>query len=362
MRKPMKRSLLLFTLLLLLAAGLTAEDAKNDVGSNFEVQKLADGVYAIVRSDPPGLMCDGNSLLIVNDDDVVVVDAPESTKQVVAALKKITNKPVRFVINTHWHDDHITGNDVWRKAYPGVEFVAHSASLDYLPTSGAENRRNMLKDAPDGVEMLRDLLAKGKSLSGGAISEEERASYRSDIELVGQYLALVPGTDYQLPTIAVSESLTLRRGSRTIEIRSLGRGHTAGDLVVWLPKERIVASGDLVIHPIPLVGSEQSYVGNWSATLGKLKALHPAIIVPGHGPVLRDDAYVTLMATLFDSIERQVGAAAAQGKTLDETRALVNLDDFKRQFAGDSQLKQVLFSFYVKGPAVAAAYREAVKQ
>jgi len=358
----MKRSLALFPLFLFLATGLMAEETKVDVGSNFEVQKLADGVYAVVRSDPPGLMCDGNSLFIVNDDDVVVVDAPESTKQVVAALRKITNKPVRFVVNTHWHDDHITGNETWRKAYPGVEFIAHAAALDYLPTLGVENRRNMLKDAPDGVEMLRDLLAKGRSLSGGAITEEEKASYRSDIELVGQYLALVPATDYQLPTIAVSDSLTLRRGSRTIEIRSLGRGHTAGDLVVWLPRERIVASGDLVIHPVPLVGGEQSYVGDWSATLEKLKALHPVIIVPGHGQVLRDDAYVTLMASLFDSIQRQVAAAAAQGKTLDETRALVNLDDFKRQFAADSQLKQVLFSFYVKGPAVAAAYREAAKK
>src|SRR5437016_2391353 len=77
---------------------------------NFEVQKLAEGVYGVIRKDPPGLMVDANDVFIINDNDVIVVDtngAPSITKHVLAALRKLTSKPVSYVINTHWHDDHI---------------------------------------------------------------------------------------------------------------------------------------------------------------------------------------------------------------------------------------------------------------
>ena len=75
---------------------------------------------------------------------------------------------------------------------------------------------------------------------------------------------------------------------------------------------------------------------------------------------MHDDAYVVEMGMLFASIRRQVDAAVAQGKTLDETRKLVDLDQFKRAFAGDSPVRRVLFAQYVAGPAVASAFREAL--
>ncbi len=327
--------------------------------ANFDLQQIGDGVYAVIRKDPPGLMCDGNSLIIVNDDDVVVVDSPESTHAMIAALRRLTPKPVKYVINTHWHDDHITGNQLFKDAFPGVEFIAHAAVREYLPTTGAANRKQMIEGAPQGVEMLRKLLAQSKSLSGADITPEERASYTSDIALVEQYLAVVPGSPMVLPTVAVEESLTLYRGRRTIEIRHLGRSHTSGDLVVFLPQDRIVAAGDLVIWPVPLVGGEQSHIADWAASLDRLRALQPAIIVPGHGPVLRDETYVRMMGELFTSIATQTAAAVARGKTLDETRKMVNLDEFKNRFGGDSQLRRVLFSYYVTGPGVTAAYRDA---
>ncbi|HWC65085.1 MAG TPA: MBL fold metallo-hydrolase, partial [Thermoanaerobaculia bacterium] len=146
---------------------------------------------------------------------------------------------------------------------------------------------------------------------------------------------------------------------RTIEIRHLGRGHTSGDLVVWLPKEGILAAGDLVGSPVPLVGSNQSHVGDWGATLAKLRALHPSMIVPGHGPVMHDDARAALMEDLFDSIKAQVGAAVAKGSDLQAVRKSVDLSEFRRKFAGDSKHLGFLFDRYVTGPAVESAYRDA---
>src|SRR6476646_2323177 len=94
----------------------------------FKIVKLAKGVYAAIRTEPPGLTVNANSVFIINDNDVVVVDTtltPGTARETIAALKQLTNKPVRCVINTHWHDDHIMGNQAYREAFPGVELIGH---------------------------------------------------------------------------------------------------------------------------------------------------------------------------------------------------------------------------------------------
>lgn len=168
-----------------------------------------------------------------------------------------------------------------------------------------------------------------------------------------------PGVEIVLPTITLNDQITLHRGKRIIDIRYLGRGHTSGDIVVHLPNERIVVAGDLVISPVPYVGSPQSHPGDWSKTLGKLLALGPAIIVPGHGQVLRDEVYLKSLVKLFASIREQVDAAVARGETLEQTRKSVNLAEFQKLFAGDSRMRKLIFLNYVAGGAVEAAFRDA---
>ncbi len=118
-------------------------------------------------------------------------------------------------------------------------------------------------------------------------------------------------------------------------------------------------TGDLVVWPVPLVGNPQSHPGEWASTLDKLRALHPSVIVPGHGPVLRDDSYLKTLAEMFASIAQQTQAAVARGETLEQARKSVNLGDFRKQIAGDSPVRKALFAMYVAGPAVGAAYGEA---
>jgi cyclase len=330
----------------------------------FEVVKVSDGVYAAIRKEPPGLTVNANSVFIINDEDVVVVDTtltPGSAKELLAALRRLTNKPVRYVINTHWHDDHIMGNQVYRDAFPGVEFIAHAETRAYLPATGLANRKQAMSEQgyPGFIKSLRSSLEKNESLFGGPMNEEERATLASDIKIAEAYMAENPGAQIVLPTLTVEDRLTLSRGARTIDVRYFGRGHTSGDIVVHLPKEGILITGDLVIWPVPYVGSPQSHPGDWAATLEKLAALRPTAIIPGHGPVLRDDAYLKLMARLFASIKQQVEAAVSRGETLEQTRKSVNLDEFRQLFAGDSRMRRLIFANYVRGAGVEAAFRDA---
>ncbi|HWS56145.1 MAG TPA: MBL fold metallo-hydrolase [Pyrinomonadaceae bacterium] len=326
-----------------------------------EVVKVAEGVYAAVRKEPPGLMFNSNTVFIVNEEDVVVVDtniSPASAREVIAALRRLTTKPVRYVVNTHWHDDHIAGNEVYREAFPGVEFIGHASTLADLPTVGASNRKATLEGGPGFVAQIRELMGQNKSLTGGALTGEERASYLSDIRMAERYFAEAPKFQIVMPTLTVERRLTLHRGRRVIDIRHLGRGHSGADLVVHLPAESVVISGDLVVWPVPLVGST-SFPSEYRASLEEMLALRPAVIVPGHGQVLRGDAYARDLVRLLASIGEQTAAAVARGETLEQARRSVNLEEFRKQFAGDSQLRSFIFRFYVAGPGVAAAYREA---
>lgn len=340
----------------LCACGLSASRAGPPPGPGFRIETLAPGVHAAVRTDPPGLMVDANCLFIVNDEDVVVVDAPEASAELIAALRGITDKPVSYLVNTHWHDDHVIGNAAWRAAYPGLRFIAHPSLRDYLPGTGAKNRAGMIAGAPQAAAQMQAQLDQGKNLAGEPISAEERISYASDIALVAHYMKVVPGTPDILPDLGAAGDLVLQRGQRRIEIRRAGRGHTEADLVVWLPQERILASGDLVVWPVPLVGSEQSHVNDWGVSLETLLALNPGRIVPGHGPVQQDQVYLRQLRDLFADISRQTADARHRGLDLAATRKAVNLDDWRRRFAGDSPVRNAMFGMYVVGPGVQSAW------
>jgi cyclase len=347
------------------AAGGPADQPQNQKSpaeaGDFEIQKLSEGVYAAVRRQPPLFSFDPNNVFIINDDDVIVVDANASltaTKELLAALRKLTGKPVKYVVNTHWHDDHIVGNQVWREAFPGAEFIGHASALKDRPTTGAANRRGMLEGGKAYAARLRGLVEQNKSLAGTPITEEERVNYLGDVAWLERALAEAHDVKIMLPTLAIEDRLTLHRGARVIDIRHLGRGHTGADLIVHLPREGVLITGDLVVWPIPLIGST-SYPAAYSATIEKLLTLPANIIVPGHGPVMRDQEYIKLLSRLLLSLKEQTAAAVARGETLEQARKSVNLTEFRSLLAGDSPLKRILFGDYVSGAGVAAAFREA---
>lgn len=336
--------------LLLLAVSGVARAA-----DEFSITRLKDNVFVVLRNDPPGYAVESNSGFIECDEHLVVVDAQSNdatTGRVLAAIRRQTNKPVRYLINTHWHDDHIVGNRVYRDAFPSLQFIGHAASLDYLPGQGKENRVQFHRAIPGVLDRFRKALASGRTSSGKALSDEQRRSLESDIR-IGEGYATVPDDFVAiLPDIAVKEKHSIRDAGCNIDVLALGNAHTTGDLVVHLPEQGVAFVGDIVGWPVPLVGPDQSRVREWPGTLTRIRNLKATMVVPGHGPVMRDNVHIDRIIDLMTIITRRVDEVRTGSDSLDAARARLNLSDLRRQFAAGSEVNGALFDGYVAGPAV----------
>jgi cyclase len=351
----MNRALIALALLLPLAG------ASSQTARNFDRFRIGEGIYAFVQRDPLRSPVDGNSTVIIGDADVIVVDSrstPASAWALIEEIRALTPKPVRYVINTHWHPDHHYGNDAFRKAYPGVEILAHAATrADVLAQVTDSSRLANVARLPNAIAQVKGMLATGKTPDGAPMPEEVRTflGHRvHDLEFSRQQLMQ---TVIAPPTMTMTHRLVLQRGARTIDIRFLGRANTRGDLVVYLPNDKIVITGDVLVAPIPFAFG--SFLGDWVKTLDAIRSLDASVIVPGHGPIQRDWTYLDQVAALLRATLAQAATAVAEGKDLEATRKVVKLDSSSQPFVGTSALKALIFDEVYAGPAIERAYLEA---
>lgn len=328
-----------------------------------EVVKLAEGVYAFMWSDPLSSP-EPNVLFIINDDDVVVVDSslyPSTSRQVIAEIRKLTDKPVRYVVNTHWHDDHVFGNSVYKDAWPGVEFIAHvNTRIDAEAKAFGVIQQDLIANA-EQLEKYRVMLNKERDDKGKALSAARKKRLKEMvIPEYTRYMDEIRTVRMQLPDVTFTDNVVLQRGARTIELHYLGLGNTRGDVVVYLPAEKLLATGDLVVYPTPFgIGS---YYKEWIDTLDRLSRFDAQIIFLGHGVIQHDMKYVRQVHDLLAALVSRVEAEVAKGSTLEQVQKTVTLDDWKVQLAGADELKQRAFDSYFVKPAVEREYYQAKGQ
>ncbi|HVF44108.1 MAG TPA: MBL fold metallo-hydrolase [Pyrinomonadaceae bacterium] len=346
--------------LLIIAAVLLSCSAAPAQAQKLEVLKIADGVYGAIFSEPRMDPVESNSLVVIGDDGVLVLDAnrtPASARAVIAEIRKLTDKPVRYVVNSHWHDDHIFGNQSYREAFPRVEFVAHRNTredMDKLARPHIQGGINRFTKAAADAETQ---LSTGLKPDGEKLTEKERAQLGEELKVYKDYLPKIKDVRLVLPTVTFDQSLTLYQGGREIRILYFGRGNTRGDVAVYLPRERVLATGDLLVHPVPFAYG--SFLGEWIQALKKLRELDAAVIVPGHGPVMRDGEYVDTVISLLESVTSQVQDAVKRGLSLEETRKAVNLEGFRKRLAGDDPVRLDTFDDSIMRVGVERAYKEA---
>jgi cyclase len=325
----------------------------------YDVVKFADGVYGLVWSEKP-FHPEPNVLIVINDEDVLVVDSsmlPSTAKTIVSEIRKLTPKPVRYLVNTHWHDDHVFGNSVFRDAWPGLQVISHVNTRTDAAKLAFGAIKTDLENNKATIARFEEYLRTNTGSDGTTLTPERRRRAEATLRMLKKYRDEVPHVKESLPDLTFTGSLTLQAGSRTIRIEHLGRGNTRGDVVVYLPQEKIVASGDLVVAPVPF--GILSYYAEWVETLGKLQQLDASTILIGHGPVQHDWGAAARVQRLLTDLVARVKTEIARGATLEAVQKTVTLEDWKTELAGDDPLAQRAFDAYFVQPAVERAYRQA---
>jgi cyclase len=322
---------------------------------------LAGGIHQFLSPDIGGIAVDGNSIAIENERDVLVFDTnvlPSTAVRVLGEIAKLTSKPVRYAVNSHWHPDHWDGNELYAKNFPDLEIIASENTRRLMQNTMKVYVKTLEFETKESNKLLGDQLRTGKSADGKKISDAERREIRDSLQADQNFLAEYKHLQPALPTLTFDRKLTLYHGGRVFVLLELP-GNTAGDTVLFLPAEKVLLTGDLLVYPVPYMAS--SHPKAWIESLEALDRLDAQLIVPGHGAAQHDKDYLHLVTDSLKYVVAQVHEALQRGMTLTETQKFVNLDALRVKFThDDAQLNDEFQGNFL--PIVRQAYDEATEE
>jgi glyoxylase-like metal-dependent hydrolase (beta-lactamase superfamily II) len=314
-------------LFVLLVAGWWWLDARAQsngpiVSGAHRFEKIADGIYYASASGT--MQVGANSPVIVTDTEAVVIDSetsPAAGRALVEDIKAFTDKPVKYVIDSHFHYDHLFGNQIYG---PDVQIVGHDHTRVRLQANTLQQYTFLtsVNPIPQRVESLRQRIAAEQD-------PQQKAALERQVRNSLAYLEQVKEVKQTPPNMTFDNTMTIYRGGRELHLMYLGRGHTDTDVVTLLPRERIVSTGDLMESVISYMGD--SYPDEWIQTLEKLKALDFDTVLPGHGVPFRGKERITAFQNYLRDLVAQTRALRAQGLTAEQAAAKIDLT----KYAGD---------------------------
>jgi cyclase len=289
-------------------------------GKVYKFEKVAEGVYY----GTGGL--GGNHPIIVNDRDVLLVDTgttPATARDLLQDLKLITDKPVRYVVNTHYHYDHTDGNQIFP---PDVEIIGH----EYIRAE--MTRGNVLDREPYKFQATRvqGLIASLPKQIADEKDPAQKAKLEKDLAEAQSLWEQMKEIKPTPPNLTYTSKIVLHKGQREIQILFLGRGHTGGDSIVYLPKERIVCTGDLMQGQIAYMGT--GFFDEWIATLEELKKLDFTLALPGHARPFEGKGLISSFQGYLRDVTKQVAELRRQGVSPEDAARRVDLTAYQKDY------------------------------
>src|SRR3954469_1960415 len=226
----------------LFCAGLSLASAPLLAQTERKVTKLADGVYEIEHGRVGGMNAGGNTTVIIGDRQVLVVDScflPSAAREDIAQIRRWTDKPVAFVLNTHFHNDHNFGNRLYMDAFPGVSIIAQVETKKDMDMFGPGSLRREEQDSYGIMQTLKAMQQTGKTKEGHNLTAEEKAEVKEMLSARPVIMEDLKNVQFQSATLTFDQNFNIDLGNREVQIKFLGRGNTAGDAIAYLPKEKI---------------------------------------------------------------------------------------------------------------------------
>jgi len=320
----MTRIRLAFAAALIALGGLAFHAQTPAPSAAYTFTQIVPGVYSAVGTG--SMNVGSNSAVIVNDEDVMIVDShisPESGRAMLQELKAITDKPVRFLVNTHFHYDHTNGNQAFP---PGVDIIGHEFTRRKL--TGDVLEKGMFADLVKGMpKQLEDLRGRAANESDAAA----KARLQQQLGVQTAFAASLKDLQVTPPNVTLADHMTLFRGSREIRLLYVGHGHTGGDVVVYLPKERVLCTGDLLVNGV--ANLIDGYVNEWPAALEKLKPIDFVDVIPGHGAPFKGKEQIDWFQSYLRDLWTQGTALHDQKMPSAEAAGRIDMTAHKSHYA-----------------------------
>jgi glyoxylase-like metal-dependent hydrolase (beta-lactamase superfamily II) len=277
----------------------------------FDLEKAADGVYFAKARAQAMINC--NAAVFVRARDVVVVDAhskPSAAASLVAQIRReITDKPVRYVVNTHFHWDHTQGDHAYRQTGEKVDIIASNATKKLMSDLSVERMKESLQQIPPQIEKMRK-----RAESSGSAAEKEFCA--EQVRQLEAYQAEMKDFTLELPTITFDNSYVLRDEAFDLHLDFHGHAHTEGDVFVFCPQRRAIATGDASHGWVPNLGD--GYPHDWPATIDKVMKIDFKYVLGGHGPMQPDRVVMTNQRNYIEELTGKVEEGKRDGLTVAE--------------------------------------------
>jgi glyoxylase-like metal-dependent hydrolase (beta-lactamase superfamily II) len=325
---------------------------------DMEWRELARGVWVGVRPVSYRSPVMTNTTVVIGSTGVLVFDAAGLAVQgerLVRKVAELTDKPITHIAISHWHGDHSMGDYKVLEKFPAAEVIAHDFTARYIASSNMDAvEPRDVKAENEYREKVKKALATGVRSDGTPVTPTMRSFFEGMLDYYDFVNQEITRREVTGPTRTMADRVVIDLGGRTAELRHIAPGNTKGDMFLWLPDEKILATGDIVVRPTPY--GFFSYPRSWATVLRELMAFDAKYIVPGHGDVMTDSAYLVLLAETMDLVAGQVDAQVKAGKTLDETRAAIDWSSIEERFTGGDGMLAFLFNVWFKVPIVEAQY------
>jgi cyclase len=281
-------------------------------GRLFDLKKVGEGIYGAIAKRTAMLNC--NAAVVVNRDHVLIVDThskPSAAKALIRQIRdEITTLPVKYVVDSHLHGDHAMGNEAYPEVFgANVEVISSVKTREWLEKLGLPRLKESLDSLPRQIADFRARLEASQD-------ESARAALKEHLEGLAAYQREMTPPRVTLPTMTFDRQLVVHRGGREIHLLFLGRAHTAGDVVAFIPSERVIATGDLMHGLLPYMGD--GFPDEWPATLRALEALEFDRVIPGHGSIQEGKSVLAQFRGYIEEITEMVARGVERGQTLDE--------------------------------------------
>jgi len=292
----------------------------------YDIEKVVEGVYVFKPVINDLRWVTSNIIVIINDDDIFVVDSgllPSAGEEAIKEIRKLSNKPVKYLLNTHWHGDHWQGNEAFVKNYPRVEIISSSEAFTGINRNGMVwVRQFYAKYWSNYITSYEAAIKNGKTDDGKKLSADSLKVLNDGLQGMRNDLEELKKLKPVFPTMTFNDKLVITAGKREIQIHYFGWGNTTGDAILYLPNEKVLVSGDLVVYPSPYESG--AFSKEWLETSKKLNLFEFKHLIPGHGETQHDRSYLDYLHALFEETIRQINAAYVQGKnTVDEFQSIV---------------------------------------